>query len=61
MSYLRAYRTAIFEIVRMLGLIFLFASVVHGDALALFFVFVSLTAGVAGPIGLLISGGKDDK
>jgi hypothetical protein len=61
MSYVKAYVEAFFEIAKVLGLVLLVQHLSQGDALALFFLFLSLTAGVAGPVGLLISGGKDDK
>lgn len=61
MSCLKAYVIAVFEVARMLGFIFLLRFLFQGDALALFLVYLSLVAGTAGPIALLINGGVDAK
>ena len=61
MSYINAYGMAVYEISKMLGFIFLLRFLFQGDALALFLVYLSLVAGTAGPVSLLINGGVDAK
>jgi hypothetical protein len=61
MNYLKSYGLALFELIKVLGAIFLISSFFYGNAdIASFLVYLCLGAALAGPISTYI-GGSDDK
>jgi hypothetical protein len=54
MTYLKSYIAAVFDLSKLLGLVFLVSALFFGMGAAIPFVYVALVAGLAGPLSVAI-------